>query len=583
LIDEGMGFNMQNRYKQQRYTAADALNDALVTAGVDCVFVNTGTDYPPIIESWAKYEAQGRKIPRIITSPQETAAMSAAQGYAQITGEAQAVFVHLDTGTQNLGCTLHNAFRARTPVFVFAGLAPYTIEGELHGGRTSHIQFSQNGADQHGIVRGYTKLCYDYRSGHNIQQMTYRALQIAHSEPMGPVYMTATCEVLEEEGFDIRADMLEWGAISPAGLDDESVKTLVLALSKAKKPLIITSYSGRNTQCVGELVKFAEKLAIPVIEVNEQARMNFPGDNPLHAGFDSRGFIEYADVALIIDCDVPWIPAHTKPGDNCRVFYIDIDPLKEDIPLWYVRAEKFMRADSYTALRQLNGELEKDPSVLNESVIEFRRSKVHEIHRHMRESWKYTGGDEEHITPEFLTMCVREVVDDDTVILNETVTDRPVVDRLIPRNKPGTLFGKGGGALGWHGGAAVGMKLARPEKDIVALTGDGTFIFSCPTAVYWMAAKYNTPFMTVIYNNQGWNAPKQITASRFPDGFAVKANSFRASFEPSARLDLVAQAAGGGFAKTVSDPNEVRQVLAEGREAVREGKCAVINVMLPKV
>jgi acetolactate synthase-1/2/3 large subunit len=361
------------------------------------------------------------------------------------------------------------------------------------------------------------------------------------------------------------------------------LKALALALSKAKKPLIITAYSGRNPECVAELVKFAGKLAIPVIEVNEQACMNFPGNNPLHAGFDSRGFIEYADVALIIDCDVPWIPALTKPKPSCRVFYIDSDPLKEHIPLWNVKAERFMRVDSLTALRQLNAKFEQNDLILNSDLIESRRAKVHDINKKMRESWEYSGGEEEFITPEFLTICVREVITDDTVILNEAITTRPVIDKLLPRNKPGTLFGNGGSSLGWHGGAAVGMKLACPDKDIVCLTGDGTYIFSCPTAVYWMAAKYNTPFMTVIYNNQGWNAPKQITANQHPDGFAVKSNSYWTSLAPSAQLDLVAQAAGGAFAKSVSDPKELRQALAEGREAVKNGTCAVINVMIPAV
>jgi len=568
---------------RKTYTAADAMNDALVTAGIDCVFINSGTDYPPIIESWAKYQAEGRKIPRVIVSPHEYAAMSAAQGFAQITGRAQAVFVHVDVGTQNLGGAVHNAFRCRTPVFVFSGLSPYTIEGEYHGGRNHYIQFIQNVADQDGIVRGYTKLNYEYRSGKNIQQMTYRALQIAHSEPMGPVYMTATREVLEEEGVDIGADIRQWAPVSPTALDEESVKTIVMALCKARKPLIITAYSGRNPQCVGELVKFAEKLAIPVIEVNEQACMNFPGDNPLHAGFETSGFIEHADVALLIDCDLPWVPAVTKPKTGCRIFCIDSDPLKDSIPLWYLKAERFMRADSMTALRQLREACEKSHYILDEPLIESRRDKVKDIHKKMRESWEYSGGEEGHITPEFLTMCVREAIDDDTVVLNETITVRSVVDQLLPRNKPGTLFGNGGSSLGWHGGAAVGMKLACPEKDIVALTGDGTYIFSCPTAVYWMAAKYNTPFMTVIYNNQGWNAPKKITSLQYPDGHAVNANEFWTSLAPSAQLDMVAAAAGGAFAKTVSDPKKLKKALAEGREAVKNGKCAVINVMIPPV
>ena len=574
---------MNDNRNNTLYTGADALNDALLTAGVDCVFLNSGTDYPPIIESWAKFEANGKKIPRVIISPHEYVGISAAQGYAQITGKAQAMFVHVDVGTANLGGAVHNAFRCRTPVYILAGISPYTIEGELRGGRNAHIQFIQNVADQGSIVREYTKMNYEYRSAKNIQQLTYRALQIAHSEPMGPVYMMVAREVLEEEGTNIGADINQWGAISPSGLDNESVKTLTGALIKAKKPLIITSYSGRNKACPDELVKLAETLAIPVVEAEPPTYMNFPASNPLHAGFAARGFIEHADVVLIIDCDMPWIPANTGPKAKCRVFYIDTDPLKEDIPTWYIKSERFLKADALTALRQLNKELEHNPQILDSALIESRRAKVHDIHRKMRESWEYKGDIGNHITPEFLNNCLGKVIDDDTVILNEAITNSPLIGQMLPRNKPGTLFASGGSSLGWNGGAAIGMKLAYPDKDVVALTGDGTYIFTCPTAVYWMAAKYNTPFMTVIYNNQGWNAPTQITAQQHPDGFAVKTNNYWTSLAPAAQLDKVAEAAGGAFTKTVSDPQELPEVLAQGKEAVRNGKCAVINVMLPPV
>jgi acetolactate synthase-1/2/3 large subunit len=86
--------------------------------------------------------------------------------------------------------------------------------------------------------------------------------------------------------------------------------------------------------------------------------MNFPGTHELHMGVDSHSQIGDADVILDIDSDTPWIPAQAVPGKGCRVFYLDIDPLKENIPVWYIPSERFMKADSYTALRQLNKRLE---------------------------------------------------------------------------------------------------------------------------------------------------------------------------------------------------------------------------------
>ena len=562
------------------YTGADALNDALVKAGVSCVFLNSGTDYPPIIESWAKCEALGLPKPQIIISPHEIVAMSAAQGYAQLSGETQAVFVHVDVGTQNLGGTVHNAFRCRVPVFIMAGLSPHVIEGELPGGRNAYIQYLQNVDDQGSIVRPYTKLNQEYHSGLNIQQMTYRALQLAKSEPKGPVYMMAAREVLEEDGLDIGADLDAWTPVSPLGLDDESVDVVVRALCNAKKPLIVTSYAGRNTDAVAELVRLAELLAIPVVEAN-QSYMNFPADNPMHMGFDARALLADADTILVIDSDIPWIPALVQPKSGSRVFFIDVDPLKEHIPLWYFPSERFMKADSCTALRQLLTKL--DSCEIDAESVAARRKIITDKNARQKASWDGAVTMDDVITPDFLAKTIHEVIDDDTVILNEAISNSASLEKYIPRTKPGTMFLSGGSSLGWHGGAALGMKLACPEKEIVALTGDGSYIFSCPTAVYWMAKKYNAPFMTVIFNNRGWNAPKQITLGQHPDGYASELSNFWTSFDPPAQLDMVAHAAGDAFAKTVSDPKELKAALLEGQAAVKNGTAAVINVILPPV
>lgn len=563
------------------YTAADALTDALLAAGVTHVFLNSGTDYPPIIESWAKYEARGLKLPKVIISPHEYAAMSAAQGFAQLTGAPQAVFVHVDVGTQNLGGALHNAYRCRVPVYILAGISPYTMENELKGGRNAQIQFLQNTADQAGIVRGYTKMTLELRSGKNVPQMVWRALQLAQSSPPGPVYTTASREVLEEAALPIPADSRLWAPAAPAGVDGPSLAALADALCGAKRPLIITSYLGRNQEAVPELVRLAERLAIPVVEMYHAA-MNFPGDHELHLGFDAHAHIKDADVILVIDSDVPWVTALAQPAKQCRVFYLDMDPLKETIPLWYIPAERFMKADSMTALRQLNEHFEEIAKTLDKTAIEERREAVRAQHVAQRQAWRLEEA-APGMTSAFVAKCVRDVISEDTILVNEAITDRPATDRHIPRTKPGTLFGSGGSSLGWHGGAAVGMKLACPEADIVALTGDGTYIFSCPTAVFWMARKYNAPFMTVIFNNQGWNAPKMITKGEHPGGYAERENLFWSGFNPPAQLDAVAAAAGGAFARTVTDPQELMAALLEGRKAVKNGIPAVINVMTTPV
>ena len=173
------------------YSASAAFLEALHEAGVSYIFANFGSDHPALIEAIAEARATGRPVPTPITCPNEMVALSCAQGYAQLSGRAQAVLVHVDCGTQALGGAVHNAARNRAPVLIFAGMSPATQESELKGSRNEFIHWLQDTADQRGIVRGYMKFDHEIRSGANIKQIVHRALQIASSDPTGPVYLVS--------------------------------------------------------------------------------------------------------------------------------------------------------------------------------------------------------------------------------------------------------------------------------------------------------------------------------------------------------------------------------------------------------
>src|SRR4051812_31209226 len=117
------------------YTASTAFLEVLQETGVKYLFVNLGSDHPALIEAIARARAQGAPVPQIVTCPNEMVGLSAAHGYALVSGQAQAVIVHVECGTQSLGGAVHNAARGRVPVFIFAGLSPMTQQGELRGSR----------------------------------------------------------------------------------------------------------------------------------------------------------------------------------------------------------------------------------------------------------------------------------------------------------------------------------------------------------------------------------------------------------------------------------------------------------------
>ncbi|MDC3411904.1 thiamine pyrophosphate-requiring protein [Terrihalobacillus insolitus] len=564
------------------YKTADALLDALQETDVSYLFSNLGSDHPAIIEALAKAKDKNRTLPQVIICPHEYVALSAAHGYYLLSGEAQAVFVHTDVGTQNLGGSLHNVARSRVPVFIFSGETPYTMNGELPGTRNSHINYLQNVYDQRGIVRGYIKWENDIRTGKNVKQLVYRAMQLAKSEPQGPVYLTGAREPLEEEVTPSDDLAHRWKAQEKAALPMSGVKRIVNELIDAENPVILTSYLGRNTEAVEQLITFCEKLAIPMVESNPST-MNFPTNHPLHLGFKSEEVIPNADVILVLDSDVPWIPSQVQPKQNCKLYYIDVDPIKEDIPFWHFPAEERYQADVYQSLIQLNSYINQKE--LNEYPIRKRYHELKNVHDQQRSMWKQQEVDvpKDVITPEWLTVCVRKVIDDDTIILNETITNAPVVARHLPRIKPGTMFINGGSSLGWNGGAALGVKLAAPDKQVVSLTGDASYLFSVPSSVYWMSRRYNAPFLTVIYNNQGWNATKNNLLKLYPDGVAQRDDRYWVNFDKPADLSIIAEAAGGAFAMKVSNPEKLLQALKLGMEKVKSGQSAVIDVILPNI
>lgn len=576
-------------------TAASQLLHALAEAGVSYIFANLGTDHPPILEGLAAARAQGRCVPQLITCPHEMVALTAAHGYAQATGRAQAVLVHVDCGTQSLAGAVHNAAKGRVPAFIFAGLSPFTQEGELRGSRNEWVHWVQDVLDQRGIVRGYVKYENEIRTGRNIQQMVRRALQIAQSDPKGPVYLTASREVLEEEVPEPGPmDGAFWQPVAPGAIDPEAARRIAEDLLAARRPLVISTYLGRNPEAVAELQKLCHALGAGVW-TSIPTYLDFPADDPLYLGNqvnapEPNAALAEADVVLVLDSDVPWIPAVSRPRAGAKIYHIDVDPLKEQMPLWYFPIQHSFCADAATALRQIHAQVAaaQENGKLDAARVEERRAHYAALHEARmkdlaaREALRRDTSGKDAITPEFLTARVREHLPADALVLNEGITSHNTIADHIRANRPGSLFAAAGGSIGWSTGAAVGIKLANPDKTVVALTGDGSYMESIPSAAHWMARRYKTPFVQVVYNNRGWKAPKMSTLAIHPEGFASKSSELGTAFDPPPDYAGIAAAAGGAFAATVREPGELDGALDEAFRVVREERrCAVLDVWLP--
>ena len=559
------------------HTAAHHLLETATRLGVDCIFTNLGSDHPAFIEAFALIQAQGGQLPRIIVCPHEMTALTAAHGHTLRSGRAQMVLVHVDVGTQNLGCSMHNAARGRIPAIIVAGLSPVTPAGDRPGHRTEFIHYTQDAPRQHEIGGQYMKWSYELRAGEMVESILMRGLQIANTPPYGPVYITGAREFWEEPGPATPVRPEHWPAARLGGLPSGALETLGNALAAARRPLVLTTYLGRQHSSVRRLVELAERQGLGVLEVAPQC-VNFPGNHPQHLGYRRNTLIDEADCILMLDIDVPWIPSRIQPAADARLFHIDMDAIKAGMGFWHFPAELSVQADSGHVLAELLTLPAPEAGLLQQ-----RRQWIDDVRARPAAVNPPPAPPNTALTVAQVTRAVRELMHERTVLLSEEPTGTEVMLGILRPEQPGGFYVNGGSGLGWSINAALGVKLADPDAEVICLVGDGSYIFGVPTSTYWVSRTYDAPFLTIIYNNGGWNAPKVSTLLVHPQGQARQNDTYWITMGQGAQLAKVAEAAGDAAAFQVSHENELRPTLQAAMAHVRAGRSAVVDVTITPV
>ena len=565
------------------HSTAHYFLEGLADLGIEYLFANLGTDHVSLIEELARWDRDGRAHPQVILCPHETVAIHMAGGYAAISGRGQAVLVHVDAGTANASMGMHNLFRARVPVFLMAGKAPYTLRGELPGSRDNYVHFVQDPYDIGSLVRPYVKWEYSLPSGVVAKEVLTRGYALMQSDPAGPVYLTLPRETLAQpwEEAAIRAFPPErYGPVRAGGVAPDSARRIAAQLLAAENPIAIASYLGRKPEAVAALDALARECGMRVFESNP-VYLNIPRDSPCFAGFDASSAIAAADLGLLLDVDVPWVPQRVPDDLRTRWLHIDVDAIKKDFPVWGFPTDLRVQADCATVLGQV---LE---IIRAEADADFRARAAQRI-----ASWEANrqeraqriaaaagvGGKEGAISADFLCAALNAALGQDDIVINEAIRNTfPVLDQIM-RTRPQTYFGLSGGGLGFSGGMALGAKLARPDSRVVQIVGDGGFHFSAPTAVYAVAQQYGLPLFTVVLDNGGWQAVKESVLRVYPGGAAAAANAFQSRLEGGQRHFEQIASAFGAHGEAVSDPAEVAGAIGRCLAAVDAGRAAVLAV-----
>ena len=324
--------------------------------------------------------------------------------------------------------------------------------------------------------------------------------------------------------------------------------------------------------------------------------MSFPFDHraSVNPTWGAGLWLQKSDVIIVLDCDVPWIPTQRKPRADAKIFHIDVDPLKAQMSLFYIAAIARYRADSCAALAQLCEHITSDRTLVSrlEDPIYSERwaalGKTHDMNLEASAA-KATipqGGADAPVNIAYLSARIRECLPKDTIYATEAVTNHIRMMEQLQPSLPGTSFTKGAGGLGWCCGAALGMKLAKPEAFVCSITGDGSFIFSQPTAVYWISAHYSLPILTIVLNNGGWVAPRVSAKHVNPEGLAQQATAEELGIgfgDLPPDYGAVAEAAGRGriWKARIEKVGQVDEILQQAVESVKKGSGAVLDVLIP--
>jgi acetolactate synthase-1/2/3 large subunit len=562
--------------RKQRGSVAEAYLALLADRGVDYFFGNAGTDFAPLVEAYAQAAQSGVAVPRPVLATHENLAVAMAHGYAMLSRRIPAVMAHVSVGTANMICAAMNATRENVAILLSAGRSPLTETGLL-GSRDGYIHWAQEMYDQAGMIREIVKWDYELRNAEQLTTVVDRALAIAASEPRGPVYLTLPREVLAAPAVDRAADApARLAPAAPPAPDVEATAAAARVLAHAQHPLIVTANAGRAAAAFEALAAFAERFAIPVVQ-HRPRYFSLPSSHPMNLGFDPSRLVPKADAILIIESDVPWIASRVAPAADCKVIHCGLDPLFARYPIRGFPCDVAITASAAAVLSALTAALADE---VDEEAIAQRRRRIADERAALTGAWQAaldTAAKKSPPDPVWVSHCIDRAKDARTIVINEYT--------LYPEHcrfeLPDLYFGSSSASgLGWGAGAALGAKLARPDSPVMAVVGDGAYMFSNPAAVHHASALHELPVLFVVMNNAMWGAVERSTRAMYPGGLAARSND--PSFVHLRNLPAFEKfcEAAGGYGERVDDPASLPSALERAISVVKDEKRqALLNVI----
>ena len=532
----------------QRKDGGDAILEALRKLDVDYIISSPGSESPSVWEALARQAINEEPGPRYINCWHETLAVAMAQGYTRMTGKMQAVLLHAGVGVLQGSMGIHGAFQGEVPMLVASGES--TTYGEADGFAPGP-QWLRNLSIVGGpnrLVDSITKWSSRVTSAEVLYETVSRAGEMAQRTPKGPAFLNIPIEVMLEE----------W--TPPAGLknkpqapktqpESSAIQRVAGLIAKSKNPVIVADSSGRSADGFIALVSLAETRSIPVFESDGPSYANFPKSHPLHNGYGLKPRLGEFDLFLVVGNRAPWYPASAGPA-GAIVVVIDENPIKEYMVYQDLGADHYLEGDLPLTL-QLLTEAVKSNDV--KATGYAGNGGVWEKYRAISDSVAGSSP----IDPGVLCNALNEAMLSDTIYIDETILHRAQILRRINWDNPQSYLRPAGG-LGQGLGTALGVKLASPDRPVVALMGDGSLLYNPITQALGVARESSLPIMIVVFNNASYAAMKRLHLSFYPDGDAAKSGIFHGVDIPGPDYQYLVTPF-GGHGERVEDPSGCKE------------------------
>ncbi len=527
-----------------------ALLELLKQEGVRVMFGNPGTTELPLMDAFAV-----EKELRYVLALQEAPAMGMADGYAQASGQLSCVNLHAAPGLGNAMGMLYDAQKAGAPIIVTAG------QHEQRFNFTEPLLW----ADLPVVARPFVKWSEEVRRLSDLPRAIHRAAKTALAPPTGPVFLSLPGDILtESEDLDLGFPTRVASGIRG---DATAIGQAAAILARAASPVIIAGDAVPQGDALDELVALAEALGAPVYDEGMATRCMFPSSHPLYRGALVRlpaainGMLRQHDLLVSVGADLFTL---SLPDE--------VDSMPEGMPIVHLDTNPWELGKNYPAKVAILGEPKATLPELTAAVrtamtaaeaertlkrLEHVRTEgITSLHRLHAQAEALAARHPIH--PLALMQAIGRILPAEAVVIDETVSSGTGLRRFLKSDDPQSFFGMRGGGIGWGLPAAVGAKLALPDRPVVALVGDGSAMYTIQSL--WTAARENLRMVFVIINNYSYRILKQRTNAM--KGLAAQHDAYVGMDLDRPRVDFCSVARGLGLtAHKATTLDEVQNLL----------------------